>query len=202
MLGHIASSGLVAVKRINPQVLADLTLLQQNAVLRALHNEIAVMQRLNAHPNIARLLYYAQKDDALALVYQLAANGTLYKQLHKEPAEGEPECRLSWQQRLKVLEGVALGLRHMHTCGVFHRDVSAANIGLDAGWGALLLDVGIALMAPLPNGNATNVRSMLGFTAIDRRSGLNALPAAICLSLECAYNCIVINETFEISSAI
>lgn len=57
--------------------------------------------------------------------------------------------------RLAILAGAAKGLRHMHTCGVLHRDVTSSNIGLGAGLAPKLLDFGLAVVAPLPQGAST-----------------------------------------------
>lgn len=165
--GVSPSLGRVAVKRIKPEMLADVSMQKErDAVLEAFENERRVMERVNAHPNVAALYAYAAEGSDLALVYELANGGSLHTALHAAPAEGAAEKRLAWQQRLRVLEGAACGLKHLHSCGVFHRDVSSSNVGLDAGGAAKLLDCGLALMAPLPPQDAPEVSAFLNKTAL------------------------------------
>jgi serine/threonine protein kinase len=51
-----------------------------------------------------------------------------------------------------MIAGAAKGLRHMHVCGVLHRDISTSNVGLGAGMAPKLLDFGLSVVAPLPQG--------------------------------------------------
>lgn len=151
--GFSLAFGPVAVKRMKTSVLADVTLRQdRDAALQALRNEQGVMERVSVHPNVASLLAYAGEGDQLALVYELAGGGSLHSELHSPPPNDGVERRMCWQQRLKVLEGAACGLRHLHACGVYHRDISSSNIGLGPGGAAKLLDCGLAVVAPLPEG--------------------------------------------------
>ncbi|KAJ0966695.1 hypothetical protein J5N97_023612 [Dioscorea zingiberensis] len=74
-------------------------------------NKVADFARLN-HENIAKLLGYCKDDDPFTrmLVFEYASNGTLYEYLHY----GE-ECQLSWFRRMKIVIGIARGLRYLHT---------------------------------------------------------------------------------------
>ncbi|KAI3822194.1 hypothetical protein L1987_09779 [Smallanthus sonchifolius] len=73
--------------------------------------EVADLARLN-HENTGKLLGYCIDCSPFTrmLVFEYASNGTLYEHLHYE--EG---CHLSWTRRMKIIIGIAKGLRYLHT---------------------------------------------------------------------------------------
>ncbi|PWA71478.1 leucine-rich repeat protein [Artemisia annua] len=74
--------------------------------------EVADLARLN-HENTGKLLGYCIDNNSpfsRMLVFEYASNGTLYEHLHYE--EG---CNLNWSRRMKIIIGIAKGLRYLHT---------------------------------------------------------------------------------------
>ncbi|KAI7746723.1 hypothetical protein M8C21_012766 [Ambrosia artemisiifolia] len=73
--------------------------------------EVTDLARLN-HENTGKLLGYCIDTHPFTrmLVFEYASNGTLYEHLHYE--EG---CNLSWSRRMKIIIGIAKGLRYLHT---------------------------------------------------------------------------------------
>ncbi|CAI9291195.1 unnamed protein product [Lactuca saligna] len=73
--------------------------------------EVADLARLN-HDNTGKLLGYCIESTPFTrmLVFEYASNGTLYEHLHYE--EG---CQLSWTRRMKIVIGIAKGLKYLHT---------------------------------------------------------------------------------------
>ncbi|XP_021887269.1 probable LRR receptor-like serine/threonine-protein kinase At1g63430 isoform X2 [Carica papaya] len=73
--------------------------------------EVADLARLN-HENTGKLLGYCKESSPFTrmLVFEYASNGTLYEHLHY----GEV-CQLSWTQRMKIVIGIAQGLKYLHT---------------------------------------------------------------------------------------
>ncbi|PWA79046.1 leucine-rich repeat protein kinase family protein [Artemisia annua] len=73
--------------------------------------EVADLARLN-HENTGKLLGYCIENAPFTrmLVFEYASNGTLYEHLHYE--EG---CQLSWTRRMKIVIGIAKGLKYLHT---------------------------------------------------------------------------------------
>ncbi|KAG8382257.1 hypothetical protein BUALT_Bualt05G0058000 [Buddleja alternifolia] len=73
--------------------------------------EVADMARLN-HENVAKLLGYCRESNPFTrmLVFEYASNGTLYEHLHY--GEG---CQFSWTRRMKIIIGIARGLKYLHT---------------------------------------------------------------------------------------
>ncbi|CAN4095244.1 unnamed protein product [Withania somnifera] len=73
--------------------------------------EVAELARIN-HENTAKLLGYCRESSPFTrmLVFEYASNGTLYEHLHY--GEG---CQLSWTRRMKIVIGVAKGLKYLHS---------------------------------------------------------------------------------------
>ncbi|XP_043811713.1 probable LRR receptor-like serine/threonine-protein kinase At1g63430 isoform X2 [Manihot esculenta] len=72
--------------------------------------EVAELARLN-HENTGKLLGYCRERSPFTrmLVFEYASNGTLYEHLHY--GEG---CQLSWTRRMKIIIGIARGLKYLH----------------------------------------------------------------------------------------
>ncbi|KAL3499356.1 hypothetical protein ACH5RR_038449 [Cinchona calisaya] len=73
--------------------------------------EVADLARLN-HDNTGKLLGYCRESSPFTrmLVFEYASNGTLYEHLHY--GEG---CQLSWMWRMRIIIGIAKGLKYLHT---------------------------------------------------------------------------------------
>ncbi|GAB4856875.1 hypothetical protein Ancab_014794 [Ancistrocladus abbreviatus] len=73
--------------------------------------EVADLVRLN-HENAGKLLGYCRESSPFTrmLVFEYASNGTLYEHLHY--GEGS---QLSWSRRMKIIVGIARGLKYLHT---------------------------------------------------------------------------------------
>ncbi|XP_075639869.1 putative LRR receptor-like serine/threonine-protein kinase At1g63430 [Castanea sativa] len=73
--------------------------------------EVADLARLN-HENTGKLLGYCKESTPFTrmLVFEYASNGTLYEYLHY--GEG---CQFSWTRRMKIIIGIARGLKYLHT---------------------------------------------------------------------------------------
>ncbi|KAI8569472.1 hypothetical protein RHMOL_Rhmol02G0282000 [Rhododendron molle] len=75
-----------------------------------LHNVVADLSRLD-HENAGKLLGYCRESNPFTrmLAFEYASNGTLYEHLHYR--EG---CQLSWTRCMKIVIGIARGLRYFH----------------------------------------------------------------------------------------
>ncbi|KFK33028.1 hypothetical protein AALP_AA6G321000 [Arabis alpina] len=73
--------------------------------------EVADLARLN-HENAGKLLGYCKENTPFTrmLVFEYASNGTLYELLHY----GEGSL-VSWAKRMKIVIGIAHGLKYLHT---------------------------------------------------------------------------------------
>ncbi|CAD5333641.1 unnamed protein product [Arabidopsis thaliana] len=72
---------------------------------------VAALARLN-HENAGKLLGYCKESTPFTrmLVFEYASNGTLYDHLHY--ADGS---LVSWAKRMKIVIGIARGLKYLHT---------------------------------------------------------------------------------------
>ncbi|KAG6469005.1 hypothetical protein ZIOFF_073702 [Zingiber officinale] len=82
-----------------------------NYLQQSFDNKVVDLARLD-HENIAKLLGYCKESEPFSrmLVLDYASNGTLYEHLHY--GDGS---QLSWIRRMKIVLGVARGLRYLHT---------------------------------------------------------------------------------------
>ncbi|KEH22964.1 L-type lectin-domain receptor kinase S.4 [Medicago truncatula] len=144
----------VAVKRVSHE---------SKQGLREFVSEIASIGRLR-HRNLVQLLGWCRRRGDLLLVYDFMSNGSLDKYLFEDS-----EIVLSWEQRFKIIKGVAAGLLFLHEGYeqvVIHRDVKASNVLLDCELNGRLGDFGLArLYEHGANPGTTRVVGTLGYLA-------------------------------------
>ncbi|KAD4888751.1 hypothetical protein E3N88_20824 [Mikania micrantha] len=86
------------------------------------------------HPNVVRLRAYYYANDEKLLVSDFISNGSLYSALHDVGGPTNPLPPLSWASRLKIAQGTARGLAHIHECSPrkqVHGNVKSSKILLD-----------------------------------------------------------------------
>jgi serine/threonine protein kinase len=71
---------------------------------------------------VVDVLGYCASGKILTIVMELMDNGSLYNVLH---VRHDP---LSLLQRMRMARHCALGLAHLHSKGVLHRDIKSMNI--------------------------------------------------------------------------
>ncbi|KAL0375240.1 UNVERIFIED_CONTAM: L-type lectin-domain containing receptor kinase S.4 [Sesamum radiatum] len=144
----------VAVKRISHE---------SKQGVREFVSEISSIGRLR-HRNLVQLLGWCRRGVDLLLVYDFMPNGSLDKFLFDKPNRV-----LSWQERLKIIKGVASGLLYLHEGYeqiVIHRDIKASNVLLDGEMNGRLGDFGLAkLYDHGSNPGTTRVVGTLGYLA-------------------------------------
>ncbi|XP_012448007.1 L-type lectin-domain containing receptor kinase S.4 [Gossypium raimondii] len=144
----------VAVKRISHE---------SKQGLREFMSEIASIGRLR-HRNLVPLLGWCRCRGDLLIVYDYMPNGSLDKYLFDEPKRV-----LGWDERFKIIKGVASGLLYLHEeweQTVIHRDIKAGNVLLDSELNGRLSDFGLAkLYEHGTNPTTTRVVGTLGYLA-------------------------------------
>ncbi|CAN1257421.1 L-type lectin-domain containing receptor kinase S.4 [Linum perenne] len=148
------SSTLVAVKRISHE---------SRQGFREFASEISTIGRLR-HRNLVQLIGWCRKRGDLLLVYDFMPNGSLDKYLFDEA-----KSILNWEQRYRILKGIASGLLYLHEeweQAVIHRDIKAGNVLLDSELNGRLGDFGLAkLYEHGSNPGTTRVVGTLGYLA-------------------------------------
>ncbi|GMP50854.1 hypothetical protein CsSME_00017298 [Camellia sinensis var. sinensis] len=144
----------IAVKRVSHE---------SRQGMREFVAEIVSIGRLR-HRNLVQLLGYCRRKGELLLVYDYMPNGSLDKFLF-----GQPKSTLNWQQRFRVIKGVASGLFYLHEEWeqvVVHRDVKASNVLLDSDLNGRLGDFGLARLHDHgTDPQTTHVVGTLGYLA-------------------------------------
>ncbi|PAN47148.1 hypothetical protein PAHAL_9G237300 [Panicum hallii] len=137
--------------------------------------EVASIGRLR-HRNVVQLLGYCRRRGELLLVYDYMPNGSLDRWLY-----GRAAPRLSWEQRLRAIRGVASGLLYLHEDWeqvVIHRDVKASNVLLDGEMNARLGDFGLARLYERGAGpQTTHVVGTMGYLAPELAHTRRVTPA-------------------------
>ncbi|KAL8116705.1 hypothetical protein AgCh_023017 [Apium graveolens] len=156
--GVIPSTGLVvAIKRIAQD---------SRQGMREFVAEITSMRGLR-HRNLVQLHGWCRKQDELHLVYDYVSNGSLDDLLFNK---NEQEKKLlTWQERFKILTGVARALLYLHEESeqmVVHRDVKPSNVLIDADLTAKLGDFGLSrTYGHGLNPQTTHIVGTLGYLA-------------------------------------
>ncbi|KAG2409918.1 hypothetical protein LR48_Vigan01g086300 [Vigna angularis] len=156
--GVIPSTGLeVAVKRVAPD---------SRQGIREFVAEITSMTQLK-HRNLVQLHGWCRKQDELLIVYDYLPNGSLDKLLFEN--DHQKKKLLTWEQRYKIITGVAQGLLYLHEeseVQVVHRDVKPSNVLIDADLQPKLGDFGLARTYEHGiNPQTTSVVGTLGYMA-------------------------------------
>ncbi|KAG1797319.1 kinase-like domain-containing protein [Suillus plorans] len=136
-------SAIVAVKAFRyPEQCED-----SERIHRKINREIGILTILR-HNNIVPLLGtvtgFGRKPGLPSLVTPWIPNGTLNAYLASK------RKHLTVLDRSRMLEDVSAGLRYLHSVPVVHGDITGANILIDEGGRAKLIDFGLStVVAPL-----------------------------------------------------
>ncbi|CAN6165851.1 unnamed protein product [Urochloa humidicola] len=137
-------------------------------------SEVVSIGRLQ-HPNIVQLHGYCRRKDELILVYEYMSNGSLDKYLYDQD-----KPTLSWEQRIKIIKGIASGLLYLHEEWekvVLHRDIKPSNVLLDDEMKGHLGDFGLArLYDHGEDPQTTHVVGTIGYLAPELARTRKATP--------------------------
>jgi serine/threonine protein kinase len=111
-----------------------------------IRREAAILKRLK-HPLILELREHIPEADDCnsAIVTEFVGNGSLAN--HLPPAES-PLTDVN--KITKIIVGIALAMRYLHSRGVIHRDLKPDNILLDWDWNVRIADFGHSISPDKP----------------------------------------------------
>ncbi|KAK4605211.1 hypothetical protein RGQ29_013317 [Quercus rubra] len=112
---------------------------------------------------------YDERGSQRYLVYDYMPNGNLDDHLFPSGASGMGKAPLTWPQRKSIILDVAKGLAYLHygvKPAIYHRDIKATNILLDADMRARVADFGLAKQIKQGQSNlSTRVAGTHGYLA-------------------------------------
>ncbi|XP_058003610.1 probable serine/threonine-protein kinase PBL28 [Hevea brasiliensis] len=147
--GVLPSGQVVAIKHIHQSSTSD-----------SFQREVEGLSRVR-HPNLVCLFGCCIEGGDRYLVYEYCSAGNLAQHLLRK------DTVLTWETRIKILRGCALGLRYLHHyidgC-IVHRDIKLTNILLTESLDPKLSDFGLAKMLGMEESKVfTDVRGTIGY---------------------------------------
>lgn len=146
LTGHV-----VAVKKLNISDSDGIPSVNRQSFM----NEIRTLTGVR-HRNIIKLYGFCSRRCQMFLVYEHIDRGSLGKMLYGE----EGKLELSWDIRVKIVQGIAHAIAYLHSdCSppIVHRDVTLNNILLDSEFVPHLADFGTAKLLSSNSSTWTSV---------------------------------------------
>jgi serine/threonine protein kinase len=106
------------------------------------------------HPNISTVHSIGEDDQSAFLVMEYIKGDMLHRLIR--------DASLNLHEKIRMLQGVALGLHEAHKRGIVHRDIKPANILINESGQAKLIDFGIAKAMFSKNEVTTETGAVIG----------------------------------------
>jgi serine/threonine protein kinase len=101
-------------------------------------NEMKLMIELPPHPNVVQVFGVSLDGPQPVIVMEYCAGGSLDTLLF------DSNTKLSDEQKLRLVRGIAAGMLHLHEHNIVHRDLAARNILLTGSGDPKISDFGMS----------------------------------------------------------
>ena len=135
---NVLAGRVVAIKSFNK---AKLTLNCEN--MKKILYETNLMQKLN-HPNITKILEMFEDDKFIFIIMEYINGGNLFSFVKKRRKLPEKIAKILYKQ-------IILGIKHIHSKNIVHRDIKLENILIDLNNTVKICDFGIGVILDSEN---------------------------------------------------
>lgn len=122
--------------------------------------EISAMQLIgNDHPNVMGCFEVLFDGKNLNVVMPYCGSGDLFSFLQDSQRIDAPQPGLPEDEARVFFRQMMAGLKHLHSKGICHRDLSPENVMIDVDNGCIIIDMGMCLRIPYtnPSGGVTDI---------------------------------------------
>ena len=130
---NVLSGRVVAIKSFNKD---KLTINREN--MKKILYETNLMQKLN-HPNITKILEMFEDDKFILIIMEYINGGNLFSFVKKRRKLSEKISKFLFRQ-------IILGIKHIHSKNIVHRDIKLENILIDLNNRIKICDFGIGVI--------------------------------------------------------
>ncbi|CAN4104480.1 unnamed protein product [Withania somnifera] len=152
--GTLSNGTKIAVKRLDGL----------GHVMESFLTEVKIVGGIH-HINLVKLIGFCAENSQRLLIYEHMVNGSLDRWIYHK----NPENRLTWHTRRRIIIDIAKGLAYLHEeCSqkIIHLDIKPQNILLDQNFNAKISDFGLSKLIDKDKSNIeTRMRGTRGYLA-------------------------------------
>eukprot|EP00299_Pterocystis_sp_00344_P015223 c7592_g2_i2.p1 GENE.c7592_g2_i2~~c7592_g2_i2.p1 ORF type:complete len:379 (+),score=97.52 c7592_g2_i2:163-1137(+) len=141
----------VAIKKLTA---ADLP----EDAMNEFRHEVDIMSNMK-HPNILTLVAVSEEPSNMVIVSDLCDRKSLYHVLH------DPNTKLNKRIKLKMALDAAMGMAHLHSKGIVHRDLKTLNLLVTEDFIVKVADFGLAKVKTITKSVMTGSIHVMGTVA-------------------------------------
>ena len=135
---NILTGRVVAIKSFN-----KLNLNSNSENMKKILYETNLMKKLN-HPNITKILELFEDKEYILIIMEYINGGNLFSFLKKRRKVSEKTAKFLFKQ-------IILGIKHIHSHNIVHRDIKLENILIDLNNNIKICDFGIGRVLSSPD---------------------------------------------------
>ena len=135
---NILTGRVVAIKSFN-----KLNLNSNSENMKKILYETNLMKKLN-HPNITKILELFEDKEYILIIMEYINGGNLFSFLKKRRKVSEKTAKFLFKQ-------IILGIKHIHSHNIVHRDIKLENILIDLNNNIKICDFGIGRILSSPD---------------------------------------------------